>query len=84
MKWLNVVTLALAIIGGINWGLVALGGHGLDFVANLFRGEDTAGARIVYGLVGLSALWQILPWVKSLTFSEPMCEGGHVDLKPTR
>ena len=25
MKWLNIVTLALLIIGGLNWGLVALG-----------------------------------------------------------
>lgn len=74
MKWLNVITLALAIIGGLNWGLVALGGHGMDLVANLFGGDTSAGARIVYGLVGLSALWQILPWVKSLSMGETEAE----------
>ena len=74
MKWLNVITLALAIIGGVNWGLVAVGGHAMDLVANLFGGDTTAGARLVYGLVGLSALWQILPWVKSLSLGEPEAE----------
>lgn len=74
MKWLNVITLALAIIGGLNWGLVALGGHGMDAVATLFGGADTMAARSVYGLVGLSALWQILPWVKSLSIDEAHAE----------
>jgi uncharacterized membrane protein YuzA (DUF378 family) len=31
----------------------------------------------VYGLVGLSALWQILPWFKSLSVSEPYAEGSN-------
>lgn len=74
MKWLNVITLALAIVGGLNWGLVALGGHEMDLVANLFGGDMGAGARIVYGLVGLSALWQILPWFKSLSMGESEAE----------
>ena len=70
MKWLNVITLLLVIIGGLNWGLVAIGGHDMDAVANLFGGDDTAGARLIYALVGLSALWQIMPWVKSLRTGE--------------
>lgn len=74
MKWLNVITLALAIVGGLNWGLVALGGHGMDAVANLFGGADTLAARLIYGLVALSALWQILPWSKSLSIDEPHAE----------
>lgn len=77
MKWLNIITLLLLIVGGVNWGLVALGGHEMDLVANLFGGDDSAGARIVYALVGLSALWQILPWVKSLRTGEVHAEGGH-------
>jgi uncharacterized membrane protein YuzA (DUF378 family) len=77
MKALNLITLALAIIGGLNWGLVALGGYDMDVVANIFGGADTAGARIVYGLVGLSALWQILPWSKALRLSEDRAEAGH-------
>ena len=65
MKWLNVITLLLVIVGGLNWGLVALGGYEFDLVANLFGGADSPLARIVYGLVGLSAVYQLLPLVRS-------------------
>lgn len=83
MKWLNVVTLALAIIGGLNWGLVALGGHGMDVVANVFGGDASAGARTIYSLIGLSALWQILPWAKSLGMGEAEAEAGRARMRPT-
>ncbi|HLS48207.1 MAG TPA: DUF378 domain-containing protein, partial [Gemmatimonadales bacterium] len=43
----------LLIIGGLNWGLV--GAFGFDLVATLF-GEMSAISRIVYVLVGLSAI----------------------------
>ena len=79
MKALNLITLALLIIGGVNWGLVAMGGHGLDLVAKTFGGDDTAGARFLYGLVGLSALWQILPWSKALRIGEHAAEAAHSD-----
>ena len=75
MKWLNILTLLLVIIGGINWGLVAFGGHEADLVANLFGGDDSAGARLVYALVGLSALYQILPWIRSLSDGETRAQG---------
>ncbi|HEY4582792.1 MAG TPA: DUF378 domain-containing protein [Lysobacter sp.] len=58
MKALNLITLALVIIGGINWGLV--GAFDFNLVAALF-GEGTALSRLVYILVGLSALWQLIP-----------------------
>lgn len=70
MKWLNLITLALAIVGGLNWGLVAFGGYGADLVAGLFGGADTTAARIVYGLVGLSALWQLAPLFRSVRVGE--------------
>ena len=70
MKILNIVTLLLVIIGGVNWGLVALGGYDLDLVANIFGGSDSALARIVYGLVGLSALYQLVPFFRSLKTGE--------------
>ena len=57
MKTLNIVTLALLIVGGLNWGLV--GAFQFDLVAALFGGQDAPLARIVYVLVGVSALWQI-------------------------
>ena len=57
MRTLNFVTLALLIVGGLNWGLV--GAFHFDLVATLFGGQDALLARIVYIVVGLSALWQI-------------------------
>lgn len=76
MKWLNIITLALVIVGGLNWGLVAFGGYGTDLVANLFGGPDSAGARIVYGLVGLSALWQLAPLFRSARVGEVNAEAN--------
>lgn len=62
MKTLNIVTLALVIIGGINWGLV--GAAQFDLVATIFGGQDAMLARLVYVLVGLSALWQVVPLLR--------------------
>jgi uncharacterized membrane protein YuzA (DUF378 family) len=58
MQILNKATLLLLIVGGLNWGLVGLAGF--DLVAALF-GDMSPLSRIVYALVGLSALWQIFP-----------------------
>jgi len=54
MKIVNTLTLVLLIVGGLNWGLVGLADFNL--VAAIF-GDDSALSRIVYILVGLSALW---------------------------
>ena len=67
MRTINVATLALLIVGGLNWGLVGL--FEFDLVAALF-GEMSALSRIVYALVGLSALWQIIPLVRGAGASE--------------
>ena len=59
MKPLDIVTAALVIVGGLNWGLVAVAEF--DLVATLVGlefGETNALSRIVYGLVGASALYQ--------------------------
>ena len=58
MRVLNTVTLVLLIVGGLNWGLVGL--LNFDLVAAIF-GEMSPLSRIVYSLVGLSALWQLTP-----------------------
>jgi uncharacterized protein len=57
VKALNLIALALIIIGGINWGLVGL--FQFDLVAAIFGGQDATLARIVYVLVGLAALYAI-------------------------
>ena len=56
MPTLNVIALTLLIIGGVNWGLVGL--LDLDLVAGIF-GAGTTLARVVYGIVGLSALYSL-------------------------
>jgi uncharacterized protein len=58
MRVINTVTLVLLIVGGLNWGLVGL--LNFDLVAAIF-GEMSPLSRIVYSLVGLSALWQLVP-----------------------
>ena len=64
MRVLNSVTLFLLIVGGLNWGLVGL--FGFDLVAAL-SGQMTILSRIVYSLVGLSALFQIIPLLRSFS-----------------
>lgn len=54
---MDILALILAIVGCLNWALVGL--FQFDLVAWLFAGSDTLLSRIVYGLVGLSALWCI-------------------------
>ncbi|MBI2046080.1 MAG: DUF378 domain-containing protein [Parcubacteria group bacterium] len=50
------IALVLVIIGGINWGLV--GFFNFDLVATLF-GSASVLSRIIYDLVGLSAIYLI-------------------------
>ena len=57
MRSLNTVdwvALVLVLVGGLNWGLVAIANF--DLVATLF-GDGSALARIVYGLVGIAAIY---------------------------
>jgi len=58
MRKFDVATIALVVVGALNWGLVAIAEF--DLVAELFGmtfGETSAITRIVYGLVGLSGLY---------------------------
>jgi uncharacterized membrane protein YuzA (DUF378 family) len=58
MSKLSLLPGALVIVGGLNWGLVAVAEF--DLVATLVGlefGETNALSRIVYGLVGLSAAY---------------------------
>ncbi len=56
MNALDWVTYVLVIIGGLNWGLVGI--FEFDLVAKIF-GEGEAVARVIYTLVGLSALYML-------------------------
>lgn len=68
MQAINLVTLLLIIIGGINWGLIGL--FQFDLVAAIFGGQDAALSRLTYILVGLSAVWQLYPWIRALRTGE--------------
>lgn len=51
----NKLALALLIIGGLNWGSVGL--FQFDLVAFACGGSGSMISRVVYTLVGLSAIW---------------------------
>lgn len=56
MNAVDWIALTLLIIGGLNWGLVGL--FNFNVVAALF-GDMSALSRIIYVVVGLSALYSI-------------------------
>jgi len=60
MKNLDVLAAGLVVVGGLNWGLVAVAEF--DLVATLLGldfGETNGVTRVIYGLVGLGAVYQI-------------------------
>ena len=54
---LDRISLVLLIVGGLNWGSIGL--FKFDIVSWLFGGQADLISRIVYTIVGLSALWCI-------------------------
>lgn len=54
VEWIAVI---LLIVGGLNWGLVGL--FNLDVVAAVF-GDMATVSRIIYVLVGISAVYVLL------------------------
>lgn len=62
MKTIYMIAMILLVVGGLNWGLVGL--FGFDLVAFLF-GAMSALSRIVYTLVGISAIYALFTlWSK--------------------
>lgn len=57
METLKRISLALVIIGAINWGLIGL--FSFDLVAFLFNGQTSLLSRLTYTLVGLSGLYAL-------------------------
>ena len=64
MQAINLITFLLVIIGAVNWGLVGLAKF--DLVRTVFPPSDrssfdySAVSRIVYALVGISAVVQLV------------------------
>lgn len=59
MRAVGILAGVLVIVGGLNWGLVAIANF--DLVATLVGlkfGETNGASRVVYGLVGLAAVYE--------------------------
>ena len=65
---MDTLALILSIVGGLNWGLIGI--FQFDLVAWLFGGVDSIVSRIIYTLVGLSALWCVTLLFRKNTFIE--------------
>ena len=59
MKALDIIIAVLLVVGGLNWGLVGL--FNFDLVGSIF-GNMSFISRLVYILVGISALYQAMQW----------------------
>ena len=56
MKKVHIIAFSLLLIGGLNWAIFAL----TDWdISQLFGGMDTTVSKIIYILVGLSAIYEI-------------------------
>jgi len=73
---LDKISLALVIIGALNWGSIGL--FEFDIVAWIFGGQGAILSRIVYTLVALAGIWCI-----SLLFrdSEEIVSADSNDIK---
>lgn len=68
MKALHGVSFVLLVIGGLNWLLVGLVKWD---VGAIFGGQDAVVSRIVYVLVGLSALYLVFTHKSTCKKCEP-------------
>lgn len=64
MKWINIGTLLLVVVGGLYLGAIAVVGGNGALLSNM------AAARLVFAAIGLSALWQLVPLFRSWRLGE--------------
>lgn len=67
------LSLALVIVGAINWGLIGL--FQFDLIAFLFGGQASLISRVLYTVVGAAGLWSI-----SLLFTRHEHERGRMGM----
>ena len=68
MKKLDIAATALLVIGGLNWGVLAL--TGTDLVGGLF-GWLSPLSRVVYLLVALAGVYEVVQWKAIQRRSQP-------------
>ena len=54
---LDKTSLALTIIGAVNWGCIGL--FQFDLVSWIFGGQDAIFSRIIYTIIALAGIWCI-------------------------
>jgi len=69
MKAVHMITFLLLVIGGLNWGILAVSGWE---VGQLFGGMDAMISRVIYILVGVSAVIEFATHKKNCK----MCGGN--------
>ncbi|MEP7210157.1 MAG: DUF378 domain-containing protein [Alphaproteobacteria bacterium] len=66
MAALNLITLAILIVGGLNLSSTAF--SDVDFVTQTFGASWLA--KLAYGVIGFAALYQILPLTRAIGRSD--------------
>lgn len=79
-RCMHVVTFTLLLIGGLNWLLVGLFQWDIGMV---FGGQDAVASRIIYVLVGLSALYEIFTHKANCKACEMMKKGAQKPQAPS-
>jgi len=69
---LDKISLALVIVGALNWGSIGL--FQFDLVAWIFGGQGAILSRIIYTLIALAGIWCI-----SLLFRDTEAAVVHTD-----
>lgn len=71
---LHKITYILVIIGGLNWLIFGL--LGWDIVGKIFGGMDSMISKIVYIVVGLSAVYEVISHKKTCKSCDNPKSGG--------
>ncbi len=72
-KGIHMITFILLAVGGLNWGLLAVTGWE---IGELFGGMGAMVSKVIYILVGLSAVYEIAMHSKQCKMCNP--EGGNM------
>lgn len=59
----NIIATALVIIGALNWLIIGVCGY--NVVSGITGSDDNVAAKIIYILVGASAIWLIISAILS-------------------
>jgi uncharacterized membrane protein YuzA (DUF378 family) len=74
MKTWNLITLIILIIGGLNMGIYGL--TNFNIFSAIFAGSQSGLDRVIEVIVGLCALWQLVPFGKAFSVGELHAEAN--------